>query len=92
MAKYEFQKIFGWICWVSLLLLGGWAGLFVIDILSFGTRNVAILVIFAALAFFTFAVDSLMKEHPEEMKSYFIKWLLVCGMFAFFALSAWVWF
>ncbi|MHA1266786.1 MAG: hypothetical protein ACTSRS_16235 [Candidatus Helarchaeota archaeon] len=92
MAKPKFEKVFSLVPWITLLIVGGWAGLFIVDIISFGTRNVGILVVLFALAVFSWVVDSLIKEHPERVKKYFIQWLIVCGMFVFFGLTIWVWF
>lgn len=92
MVAFDFKKIFGWIGWIILLFMGGWAGLIVMDFFSWGPRNVGIFVILAAMTLLTFAVDSLMKENPDRMKKYFIYWVLACAMFIFFALTIWVWF
>ncbi|HUX99649.1 MAG TPA: hypothetical protein VMV49_08855 [Candidatus Deferrimicrobium sp.] len=91
MEKFNFRKVFKWMSWLTLVILGGWIGLFLIDMLHMGTRNVALLVIFLLLTLFTFAVDSLMEENPEVVKKYFIQWLLVCGLFIFFALTIYTW-
>ena len=91
MQKFEFRTIFGWMCWINVLILGGWLGLFIVDIMDMGTRNVAILVIFLGYTLFGFAVDSLMKENPEDTKKYFIEWVLASGMLTFFALTVWAW-
>ena len=92
MVEFDFKKIFGWMCWINLLIMGGWAGLIIMDLFSWGPRNVGIFVILAGLTLLTFAVDSLMKENPDRVKNYFIKWVLACGLFLFFALTIWVWY
>ncbi len=78
--------------WITLLVVGGWAALFIIDINEFGTRDVAILSVLLGVAFLTFAVDSMMEKNPEYMKKYFLHWLLAFGLFMFFGLTIWAWF
>ncbi|MHA1651481.1 MAG: hypothetical protein ACTSYB_14925 [Candidatus Helarchaeota archaeon] len=92
MDRYDFRKIFTWMPWLTLIILGGWAGLFVIDILEPCQRDIGVLTVFIGIVFFTFAVDSLMKENPEFVRKYFIEWILVCGLFIFFALSIYIWY
>lgn len=91
MAKKDFRKVFNWIPWVNVGMLGAWLGLFLIDIIRFGTRNGAILVILFSLTLLSVAVDSLMEENPEHQKKYFIQWLITSGLLAFFAFTIWVW-
>ncbi|TFG04968.1 MAG: hypothetical protein EU536_03345 [Promethearchaeota archaeon] len=91
MPKYKFQKVFGWVPWITLLILGGWAGLFIVDIMSFGTRNVGILVVLLILAILSWGVDALMKDNPDNVRKYFIEWLIVCGLLLFLGLTIWVW-
>ena len=68
MAKQKFEKVFSLLPWLTILLFGGWAGLILIDIMSWGTRNVGILVVLFALTIFTWAIDSLMKDNPEKIR------------------------
>ena len=91
MAKRDFRTIFAWMPWLTLVLLGGIIGLFLIDLFQFRSRDVGILVIFLGMMFLTFAVDSLMKENPEFTRKYFIQWIIVSGILMFFALTIWVW-
>jgi hypothetical protein len=92
MEKYNFRKVFKWMPWLTVLIFGGWVGLFLIDMIHSGTKNVAMLIIFLLLTMFTFAVDSLMEDNPEVVKKYFTQWLLVCGFFIFLALTIYAWF
>ena len=92
MAKVEFRKIFAWMPWLTLVLLGGIVGLFVIDLFEYRNRDVGILVVFLCMMLFTFAVDSLMRDNPEFTRKYFLEWLIVSGMLMFFALTIWVWY
>jgi len=91
MEKLDFHKIFGWMCWISLVIAAGWIGLLFLDFISMNTRNTAVLVIFLMVALFNFAVDSLMRENPEQMKRYFIEWLIVSGFFIFLGYTIYVW-
>ncbi|MHA1129613.1 MAG: hypothetical protein ACTSQI_01930 [Candidatus Helarchaeota archaeon] len=92
MAKIEFRKIFAWIPWITLLVLAGWGGLFVLNYLHMNSRDVGILVVFFIMVVFTFAVDSLMTDNPENTKKYFFQWLMLSGVFIFFALTIYVWY
>ena len=91
MAKYDFNKIFAWMPWISLLVLAGWLGLFVIDWLELGTRDVGVLVVLFILMIFTFAVESLMRENPDLARKYFIHWIIFSGLFVFFGLTIYIW-
>jgi len=91
MDKQDFRKIFGWMCWITLLIFLGWLGLLILDFISWGAKNAAILAVFAMVALSNFAVDSLMKENPDHLNSYFITWLIGCGIFFFIALTIFVW-
>ncbi|MFX1295386.1 MAG: hypothetical protein ACFFD2_11130 [Promethearchaeota archaeon] len=92
MVKFDFRKIFGWFPWITLFILIGWISLFIIDVLKLWEKTLGIFVILFGLMLFTFAVDSLMKENPQYSKKYFIEWMIVCGMFIFFALSIYIWY
>jgi len=91
MEKLDFRKIFGWMCWISLVIGAGWAGLLFLDFISMNTRNTAVLAIFIMVALFNFAVDSLMNENPEQRKRYFIEWLIASGFFMFLGYTIYVW-
>ncbi len=92
MTKFEFRKIFSWIPWITLLVLAGWGGLFVLDFLHMTARDIGVLVVFLGIMLLTFAVDSLMTENPEKTGKYFTEWLVICGILIFFAFTIWVWF
>ena len=92
MAKRDFRTIFAWMPWLTIVLVGGVVALFIIDLFEYRNRDVGILVIFLGMMFFTFAVDSLMRDNPEFTRKYFIQWLIVSGLLMFFALTVWVWY
>lgn len=91
MEKLDFHKIFGWMCWISLVITAGWAGLLFLDFISMNARNAAVLMVFLMVALFNFAVDSLMNENPERKKRYFFEWLITSGFFIFLAYTIYVW-
>jgi len=92
MDKMNFRKIFVWITWLTLVVLVGDVGLFVLDLFHNETQDLGLLAVLIGLVFFSFAVDSLMKENPEREKRYFIQWLIVCGLLVFLGLTIYVWY
>jgi putative Ca2+/H+ antiporter (TMEM165/GDT1 family) len=91
MEKLDFRKIFGWMCWISLVIVAGWVGLLFLDFIRVNSRNIAEFALFLMIGLFNFAVDSLMKENPEQMKRYFVEWLIASGFFIFLGYTIYVW-